>query len=50
MIYENLKKYLEKKGIEAKEKTKPTKEFKNLNTGEKDALLEQMLRDFGYIE
>lgn len=50
MAYENLQKYLDKKGLTVKEKTKPTEEFKDLNTAEKDALLEQMLKDFGYIE
>jgi len=48
--YENLDKYLDKKGLKVKEKMKVDKEFKNLSTKEKDELLEKMLRDFGYIE
>lgn len=48
-MYDNLKKYVDKKEIVINEKVKPIREFKNLSTNEKDALLEKMLRDFGYI-
>lgn len=49
-MYDNLKKFVEDKEIQSKEKIKPTKDFKNLSTNEKDALLEQLLRDFNYID
>lgn len=48
--YKKLDKYLEKKGMKVKDKTKIAKQFKNLPTGEKDKLLETIARDLGYIE
>lgn len=47
--YKNLDKFMEKRGIKPKTKTKPSKDFKTLNTVEKDALLEKILKDQGYI-
>jgi len=51
MKYENLDKYLEKKGKKPKDKTKQTiKDFNKMLRADKDKLLLQMLKDFGYIE
>lgn len=49
-MYDNLKKFVDENKIIIKEKVIPTKEFKNLSTVEKDKLLEQILRDFKYID
>jgi hypothetical protein len=48
--YKKLDKYLEKKGLKVKEKTKLDKGFKTLSTKEKDALLERIAKDLGYID
>lgn len=47
---ENLKKFIKRKNIPAATKEKPTKSFKTLSRPEKDDLLEQMLKDLGYIK
>jgi hypothetical protein len=47
----SIKDFMKKQGKTLKDTTKikPIKEFKNLSTAEKDALLEKLLRDLGYI-
>ncbi len=45
--YENLDKYLEKKGIKIKVKEK--KKTKDLKSGDIEALTIKMLKDFGYL-
>lgn len=47
--YKNLDKFMEKRNIKPKTKTKPSKQFKTMSTAEKDALLEKILKDQGYI-
>jgi len=47
--YKNLDKFMAKKKITPKTKTKPTKSFATLSTNEKDALLEKILKAQGYI-
>lgn len=47
--YKNLDDFMIKKKITPKTKTKPSKSFATLSTGEKDALLEKILKDQGYI-
>lgn len=51
MAYEKLQKYLDKKGLKIKEKQKqkPEKNFNSLSANEKWALVEQLLKDLGYI-
>lgn len=48
--YKNLDKYLEKKDMKVKQKIKLNKDFKTLSTKEKDALLERIAKDLGYID
>lgn len=50
--YVNLEKHLEKRGLKIKEKKskKLKKSFNQMNGIEKDALLEEMARDLGYLE
>ncbi len=50
MEYKNLQKYLEKKNVKPGEKQKPTKDFKSLSANEKWALVEELLRNLGYID
>lgn len=50
MKHKKLDKYLADKGLKVKEKTKPTKAFKDLKADEKWALVEQLLRDLKYID
>lgn len=47
--YKALDDFMDKKKITPKTKTKPTKAFQTMSTGEKDALLEKILKDQGYI-
>lgn len=47
--YKNLDKFMVKKNIKPKTKTKPSKAFQTMSTVEKDALLEKILKDQGYI-
>ena len=47
--YENLDKYLEKKGKTPKTKVKQTKAIKGMTSKEQDDLLELMAKDLGYI-
>ena len=51
-MYENLKKYMESKGLKEKEKVvkEKVKGFKNLKAQDKWDLIEQLLRDLNYIE
>lgn len=50
MPYPNIDKHLKEKNLKVKEKVKIEKEFKNLSTKEKDAILENIARGLGYIE
>jgi len=46
--YKNLDKFLEKKGKQVKEKTKVKKS--KLTNKKREEFIDQMLKDFGYIE
>lgn len=48
--YGRLKKHLEERGLKIKEKPQKNKPFKTWPTKDKDALLEQMAKDLGYIQ
>ena len=54
MAYENLKKFADKKGIKAVKTAEKlayaeSEKGKTLTTAERNALIEQMAKDFGYL-